>query len=118
MNNFYIGNDSLYSKLEQYGVDHYSKLEKSLQSLSDNEVQELANFQPYVDANNRLGMVIQAELLSLVKGKINGNPEVINDVIRSIDEFKRCKSRERDEFEDYIKNYSDLSWKEYKELKG
>lgn len=118
MNNFYIGENSLYSKLEQYGVDHYSNLERALQSLSESEVEELGNFQPYIEANGRLGMVIQAELLSLVKGKINGNPEVIQGVIRSIEEFKRCKSRERDEFEDYIKNYSDLSWKEYKELKG
>lgn len=116
--NFYINPDnSIYKQFQDYGIDHYSNLEKELQSLSESDMGGLAVFQPYIEANNRLSMLVQAELLNLVKGKINGNPEVIKDVIESVREYKRMKTRELDEFQDYIKNYSELSYKEYRELK-
>ena len=101
----------------QMHVDHYSNLEKELQSLSDSDVNDLSNFQPYIEANNKLSVLVQAELLSLVKAKINANPEVIQNVIGSIKEFKKIRQQEQDDFQDYIRNYSDLTYKEYKELK-
>lgn len=118
-NNFFLTNDSqsLYNQYMQMHVDHYSNLEKELQSLSDSDVNELSNFQPYIEANNKLSVLVQAELLSLVKAKINANPEVIQNVIGSIKEFKKIRQQEQDDFQDYIRNYSDLTYKEYKELK-
>lgn len=121
-NNIFLGQDgSMYQQfqqmIQQQSVDHYSKLEKELQSMSDVEVQELANFRPYVESNNALSVLIQAALVNLVRKDINGQPEVIQKVIDSIKLFKENKNKERLDFEDYIKNYSDITYKEYKQLK-
>lgn len=118
MNNFYINPDSsLFKQYQDFNIDHYANLEKELQSLTEFEISELANFQPYIEANNRLSILVQAELLNLVKGKLNGNPEVIKQVVESVKLYKQNKTKELDELQDYIKNYPELSYNEYKELK-
>lgn len=109
MNNFYINsNESLYEKLNV--KDYYSMLETELQSLSDAEITDLSHFKPYIEANNRLAMIIQAELLNLVRSQINGHSEEIKNVIDSI---KKFKNKENEQFKDYIKNYSHLTYNEY-----
>ena len=85
---------------------------------TNDEINELLNFKPYIESNNALSILVQAEVLNLVRGKINSNPEVINNVIGSIKEFKNIKKKEEDNFKDYIRNYSELSYKEYLELKN
>lgn len=125
MNNIFLGDKdtSMYQYYQQFmqqnqPMDYYKNLENELQSLSNDEINELLNFKPYIESNNALSMLVQAEVLNLVRGKINSNPEVINNVINSIKEFKNIKKKEEDNFKDYIKNYSELSYKEYLELKN
>lgn len=125
MNNIFLSDKdtSMYQHFQQYmqqnqPIDYYKNLENELQSLSNDEVNELLNFKPYIESNNALSILVQAEVLNLVRGKINSNPEVINNVINSIKEFKNIKKKEEDNFKDYIKNYSELSYKEYLELKN
>lgn len=101
----------------QQQVDTYAILEREMQSLSDNDIIELSRFQPYIQANNALSMLVQGELLKMVRNEVNKQPEVINNVINSIKEFKSMKQKDLDDFQDYIKNYSDITYKEYKQLK-
>lgn len=117
--NFYINQpESLYRQMTDIMTDHYSLLEKELQSLSESETSEILNFRPFIEANNAFSMYVQAELINLIKHKINANPEVIKPLLQSIKDFKNQKKAELDDFQDYIKNYSELSYKEYKELKN
>lgn len=125
MNNIFLGDKdtSMYQYYQQFmqqnqPMDYYKNLENELQSLSNDEINELLNFKPYIESNNALSILVQAEVLNLVRGKINSNPEVINNVIGSIKEFKNIKKKEEDNFKDYIRNYSELSYKEYLELKN
>lgn len=104
--------------MQQQQVDTYAQLEKELHSMSDADVAGLSNFKPYNEANNALAILVQGELLKLVRSEINKKPEVINNVISAIKEFKSIKQKEQDDFQDYIKNFSDLTYKEYKELKN
>ena len=120
MNNIFLGDKdtSMYQYYQQFmqqnqPMDYYKNLENELQSLSNDEINELLNFKPYIESNNALSILVQAEVLNLVRGKINSNPEVINNVIGSIKEFKNIKKKEEDNFKDYIRNYSELSYKEY-----
>ena len=122
MNNFYITpNDSLFNQyqefLKQQPQDVYQNLENELKTLNDKEVSELASYKPYNEANNALALVVQGELLKLIRSELNRNPEVINNVISAVKQFKALKEQERDDFQDYIKNFSDLTYKQYKELK-
>ena len=120
MNNIYINDEqSLYKQYQQFvnNIDYYSNLEKELQSLTDDEVNELINFQPYIDSNNALNMLVQAELLNLVRTKINSNPDTIKKVVDSIKLFKSNKNKEQQEFQEYIRHYSDMTYKDYLRLK-
>ena len=118
MNNFYINQDqSLFQQYQNLTIDHYSILQKELQTLTENETNELSNFKPYIEANAKLSMLVQSELLNLVKRQINNNPDIVNSVIESVKMFKNEKSKEMNDFQDYIKNFSDITYKEYKQLK-
>ena len=122
-NNIFLSNPENLSMFQQFmqqqqQVDTYAQLEKELQTMSDADVAGLAVFQPYNEANNALAILVQGELLKLVRSEINKKPEVINNVISAIKQFKSLKQKEQDDFQDYIKNFSDLTYKEYKELKN
>lgn len=118
MNNFYINQDqSLFQQYQNLTTDFYALLQKEMEGLSEVEIAELSKFQPYVEANTKLGVLVQSELLNLVKRQINANPEIIKGVIESVKEYKKERNKEINDFQDYIKNYSDITYKEYKELK-
>lgn len=119
MNNFYINQDnqSLYAQFINSTTDTVEKLTKELQSLSPNEMAELAIYQPYIEANTQLNNLVQLELINLIKRQLNANPDVLNRVIESIKSFKKEKNKEIEDFQEYIKNYSDITYKEFKELK-
>lgn len=118
MNNFYINQDqSLFQQYQNLTTDFYALLQKEMEGLSEVEIAELSKFQPYVEANNKLGILVQTELLNLVRRQINAQPEVIKNVIESVKEYKKERDKEMNDFQDYIKNYSDITYKEYKELK-
>jgi hypothetical protein len=68
--------------------------------------------------------MIQEEMLRSVKWKINSNPDAINKMNRlkeMISSAQRNKTNEdrkvMADINDYIKNYSDLTFDEYKQLK-
>ena len=111
---------SLYSQFR--AIDHYSRLEQELQVLSDEDVQDLMKYEPYLKANDTLHMVVQGELLKLVRNHINQYPQVIEDVISSIKDFKKNKEKTQknfiNEFSDYLKNFSDMSYQDYLKLKN
>lgn len=119
MNNFYINQDnqSLYSQFINSQTDTVEKLTKELQSLSPSEMTEITSYTPYIQANNELSNIIQLELINLIKRQLNNNPDVIKSVIESIKSFKNEKNKELNDFQDYIKNYSDITYSDYKKLK-
>jgi hypothetical protein len=68
--------------------------------------------------------MIQEEMLRSVKWKINSNPDAISKMNRlkeMINSAQRNKTNEdrkvMADINDYIKNYSDLTFDEYKQLK-
>lgn len=118
MNNFYINQDqSLFQQYQNLTTDFYALLQKEMEGLNEIEINELSKFKPYVEANTKLGTLVQTELLNLVKRQINAQPEVIKNVIESVKQYKKERDKEMNDFQDYIKNYSDITYKEYKELK-
>lgn len=118
MNNFYINQDqSLFQQYQNLTTDFYALLQKEMETLTETEIAELAKFKPYIEANTKLGTLVQTELLNLVRRQINANPEVIKNVIESVKQYKKERDKEMNDFQDYIKNYSDITYKEYKELK-
>ena len=75
--------------------------------------------------NSSFQAIVQQELLSLVRNKLNLNSDVVNNVneqLRIIDEIKKNVESEKEEslneMNDYMKNYSHLTFDEYKKIKN
>ena len=119
MNNFYINQDgqSLYSQFLNATTDYYSLLQREMEALTHAELNELNSYSPYIQANKQLSDFLQLELINLVRRQLNSKPEIIKNVIESIKSYKNEKHQELSDFNDYIKNFSDLTYNEYKKLK-
>lgn len=119
MNNFYINQDgqSLYSQFLNATTDYYSLLQREMEALTPSELNELNSYSPYIQANKQLSDFLQLELINLVRRQLNSKPEIIKSVIDSIKSYKNEKHQELSDFNDYIKNFSDLTYNEYKKLK-
>ena len=105
-------------------VDYLGELDNLTKNVDSDIAETLSLNVDYLRLNNELQNMIQEEMLKNVKWSINNNPEAINkmtsirDIILST---KKEKSEENNrnmmELNDYIKNYSDLTFDEYKKLK-
>jgi hypothetical protein len=78
----------------------------------------------YLKINEGLQKMIQEEMMRSVKWKINSNPDAISKMERLRELIVAAKKVKNDEerkvmadLNDYIKNYSDLTFEEYKQLK-
>lgn len=120
LNRLKMGNpeQSIYNQFIGKNIDHYSKIENELSTMGDDDIQELLQYDPYVIANNALSLIIQGEMLRMVRLQVNQHYEEINNVVIAIQQFKKNKDKENREFQDYIKNYSHLSYNEYLKLKN
>jgi hypothetical protein len=68
--------------------------------------------------------MIQEEMLKSIRWKINSNPKAISKMERIKELIAVAKKNKNDEnrrimadINDYVKNYSDLTFEEYKQLK-
>ena len=71
-----------------------------------------------------LQKMIQEEMLKSIRWKINSNPKAIDKMDRIKELIAIAKKNKTDEdrkimadINDYVKNYSDLTFEEYKQLK-
>ena len=78
----------------------------------------------YLKINDDLQKMIQEEMMRSVKIKINSNPDAITKMERLKSLISTAKKQKSDEerkiladMNDYVKNYSDLTFEEYKQLK-
>jgi hypothetical protein len=88
-----------------------------MEALTPAELSELNSYSPYIQANKQLSDFLQLELINLVRRQLNSKPEIIKNVIESIKSYKNEKQQELSDFNDYIKNFSDLTYNDYKKLK-
>lgn len=104
--------------------DHLGELDEVMKKLDESVMANLSSNEEFVQLNNYIQQTIQAEIIKSVKWKINSN----QDVVQKIEKLKGIinnahKEQENEdkknlsELNDYIKNYSDLTFNEYKQLK-
>lgn len=138
MNNFFLNQDPLLSN-QQYDKptpimfqqplpnikDSVGELDRMLKGLSPAVLNKLNSNTHFNSLNNSFQSSVQNELLVLVRNKLNMNSEVvsnINEQMRIIEEVKREVESEKEEsineMNDYMKNYSHLTFDEYKKLKN
>ena len=109
---------------QQQPKDLLGEIDGLIKSLDTNVLTELSNNPEFVELNSLIQTSIQEEIMKSVKWKVNGNPEMVSKMNR-LKELIQTTSKDREEAErqslselnDYIKNYSDMTFNEYKRLK-
>ena len=110
---------------QQQFKDIIGELDESLKSLSPSMVERLSQDQKFSTLNTEFQTIVQQELLSLVKNKLNVNPKVQNNIREQLDiieETKRNIEKEKEasinEMNDYMNNYAHLTFDEYRRMKN
>lgn len=125
-------NDALiqYQNLQQQAVqpplkDYLGELDTSLKNLNESAVEYLNSDDEYKKLNAELQAMIQQEIMRSVKWKINGNQAAIKNIQRQNEIInlanKTIEAEERknlSELNDYVKNYSNITFDEYKRIKN
>ena len=118
-----------YNMLQQKRMDikHdlIGKLNDLTRGLNAETINVLNNNNEYIRLNGELQSIIQDEILSNIKWRINSNPTAVKNIQRQmemIDEAKHAiddeQRRNINELNDYVKNYSNITFDEYKRIKN
>lgn len=115
---------SFNGKQSPQGKDHLGELDELMKELDDSVAEKLKTNQEFITLNAQVQEMIQAEIMRSVKWKINSNP----DAIAKIDSLKGMiktatkeqtaeEKRNMLELNDYLNNYSSMSFDDYKRIK-
>ena len=105
--------------------DNIGELDNALKSLSPSVLERLTHDSKFTTLNAEFQNIVQQELLSLVRNKLNMNPNIVNNIkeqIGIIEETKRNIEKEKEasinEMNDYMNNYAHLTFDEYRRMKN
>jgi hypothetical protein len=106
-------------------IDYLGELDSLLSNLDESDLQALNSDIDFINLNNSVQQIVQAEIINNIKWKVNSNPitaesvsklkTIINNVRRERESEQR---RSMSELNDYIQNYSDMTFNEYKKIKS
>ena len=104
--------------------DYLGEIDDMVRSLDEDVMLTLNSDIEYLKINEDLQKLIQEEMMRSIKWKINSNPDAISKMERLKHLISTAQKTKSDEdrrimadINDYIKNYSDLTFEEYKQLK-
>lgn len=104
--------------------DWVGELDAKMKELDSSTADLLVQDKEFSELNSQLQSFIQSEIMNLVKLKINTNQNAVENIKRQLEimntSSKKVKEEEKQnmsELNDYIKNYSNLTFDEYKKLK-
>lgn len=104
--------------------DWVGDFDNTLKNLDPEIEATLAEDQDFVQLNASLQQDIQNEIMQNIKWKLNNNQDVVykvkklNEIIESHSKTKTAKDKQQmAEIADYLQNYSDMTFNEYKQMK-
>jgi hypothetical protein len=105
--------------------DWIGEFDNILKELDPSVAESIANDQEFAQLNAVIQQDIQAEIMSTIKWRLNNKSDVTQRIKRAIDivtYYQQNKANEDkkniSELNDYIQNYSDMTFNEYKKMKG
>ena len=121
-----IPNPILFQQIQQQQFkDNIGELDEALKSLSPSVLERLTQNPNFTALNTDFQNIVQQELLSLIRNKLNMNPKIQNNIkeqLSIIEETKRNIEKEKDdsisEMNDYMNNYAHLTFDEYRRMKN
>ena len=104
--------------------DYLGEIDDIVRGLDSDTILMLNADVEYIKINDDLQKMMQEEMMRSVKWKINSNPEAVTKMERMKELIQNVKKAKDEEYRkvmadinDYIKNFSDLTFDEYKQLK-
>ena len=105
--------------------DWLGELDNLTKNLSEDELAALGNNSEYIRLSTEIQQNIQNEIMVIIKNKLNSRGDIIENVKKQmyiINEVKEQTNNEQRksmaELNDYLKNYSHLTFNQYKEIKN
>ena len=105
--------------------DHIGNLDNIVKNLDPAVTTILESDAEFLQINAWIQQMIQNEIMKSVKMKLNTNQDVIMKVNRAKELIQQAKNiqdnedrKSLNELNDYITNYSDMTFNEYKQLKA
>jgi hypothetical protein len=105
--------------------DWIGDLDRTLKNLEPSVLEQLQTNDEFACLNSTIQSTIQEELMNLVKSKLNMSSPIIENVKRQLTIIKDVTSKTKElerqsmsELSDYMKNYSHLTFDEYKRIKS
>lgn len=104
--------------------DWIGEFDSSLKTLDEDVVSMLSEDQEFIQLNGELQQSIQDEIMTTIKWKLNSRQEIIykvkrlNEIIDGYNKAKANKDKQQmAEITEYLQNYSDMTFNEYKKMK-
>ena len=105
--------------------DWLGDFDKTLKGLDSDVANYLMEDQEFTQLNNIIQQDIQNEIMMSIKWKLNNKQDTVQRIKRMldiIDNYNREKvnedKKQMAEISDYLQNYSDMTFNEYKQLKA
>lgn len=105
--------------------DWMEELDRVMKNLDTSTVEMLNNNQDFLVLSNQLQGMVQSEIMSLVKMKLNNYPTAIDNIKKQLEiidntdkQIKKTEKQNLADLNDYMQNYSNLTFDEYKKLKN
>lgn len=106
-------------------TDFIGDLDKKLKTLDNDVLTQLNDNQQFTELNSQLQSCVQQEIMNLVKFKLNTNQTIIDNIkkqqelIQQVEQNVKSEERQSmNELNDYMRNYSHLTFDEYKKIKS
>lgn len=104
--------------------DYVGELEDAVKSITPTSSDSLSANEEYNDLRASLSEMIQYELMQTIRWKINSNANAVKNIERQLELIKESNRASDDEqrrnlteINDYIKNYSNMTFDEYRRMK-
>lgn len=104
--------------------DWLGEFDKELKELEPELIEKISENQEFTQLNALVQQDIQSEIMSTIKWRLNGNSSVTQRIKRLMDIISYYKQnkvnedkRQMSEISDYLQNYSDMTFNEYKKMK-
>lgn len=117
-------NDYVNSLRKPQIEDKIAQLNTSLKELTQEIKDKLMENSEFVRLNAELQEIVQNELVETIKYSLNSNPSVISNVNQQVkiigdltNKVKEDDRKNMSEINDYLKNYSNMTFDDYKKLK-
>lgn len=110
---------------ERQSKDYLGELDEMMKELDEDVMAKLQMNEEFSILNSEVQQMIQEEIMRSVRWKINSNPEAISKIdnmkklIRGAQKEQQIEEKKNMmELNDYITNYSSMSFDEYKRIKS